>query len=290
MTNKRTGAFIQLLETTNQLIMKYLSFLLVTILSSTSLLAQDGKFADVNGIRMYYESYGEGEPLFLLHYWTSTSQMWKEHVEDLKLEYKVYIPDLRGHGKSEADLSDFTMKESAKDLMALMNHLNLDKIKAIGVSYGGFTLLHAATMEPERIEAMVLVGTAPYLSTGAREYISGFDWETANPSFVERLIAQHGNDENRAEQIFQTFASFKDDYMMINFTPPLLSTIKAETLIVMGENDYLGLDLAVEMSKSIANSHLWIVPNTGHTGPVFGKNQAEFIRVSKEFLNGAWSE
>ncbi len=270
--------------------MKYFSILLISLLSGINLLAQEGRFADVNGIKMYYETYGQGDPLFLLHYWTSTSQMWEEHVELLKSKYRIYVPDLRGHGKSESDLSEFTMQESAKDLIALMNHLNIKKTKAIGISYGGFTLLHAAIMEPERIESMVLVATAPYLSSEARNYIAGFDWETANPSFVERLVAQHGNNEQRAEQIFRTFTSFKDDYDMINFTPPLLSTIQAQTLIVMGENDYLGLDLAVDMSKSIENSHLWIVPNTGHTGPVSGKNQAEFIRISSEFLSEEWNK
>jgi pimeloyl-ACP methyl ester carboxylesterase len=80
--------------------------------------------------------------------------------------------------------------------------------------------------------------------------------------------------------------TFRDDD--VNFTPPLLSTIAAETLIVFGDRDPLyPVTLAFELHTAIPRSYLWVVPNGGH-GPVFGPASAQFADVALNFLNGAW--
>ena len=81
----------------------------------------------------------------------------------------------------------------------------------------------------------------------------------------------------------------KDSYDDVNFTPPLLSTIRARTLIVHGDRDPIyPVRLAVEMHASIPGSHLWIVPNGGH-GPIFGPQRAAFEEGALAFLRGEWS-
>ncbi|MEM6379489.1 MAG: alpha/beta fold hydrolase [Bacteroidota bacterium] len=98
-----------------------LTFFLFT---NVSLSAQDGQYADVNGIKMYYEAYGDedAEPVLLLHYWTNSSQLWKRHIPELEQHFRLIVPDLRGHGKSPANLKDFVMRQSAEDILALMGH------------------------------------------------------------------------------------------------------------------------------------------------------------------------
>lgn len=271
--------------------MKKFTVLLVTLFTLSLLKAQEGKYAEINGIRIYYESYGDkdAEPLLLLHYWTNTSQMWKEHIEEFQKNYRVYVPDLRGHGKSPTDLTNFEMKDAAEDMLALMEYLNIKKIKAIGASYGGFTLLHLSVIKPELLESMILVGATHYWNQKTREEaFESMKWEDfKDEQWVEDLSKIHVNGRGQLEMILKKFHSFKDDYFGMNFTPPILSTITPKTLIVMGEKD-LGFELAFEMHRSIPNSYLWILPNTGHTDPVHGKNIPEFLRISGEFLGGEW--
>lgn len=258
--------------------------------------AQDLKKAEsvkINGIDLYFETYGDedAEPLFLLHYWTGTSKLWKQHVEELQNHFRVYVPDLRGHGKSTADLSDFQMRNSAEDMLALMDHLGIEKVKGVGVSYGGFTLLHMAVMAPERVASMIMVGAAPYWNEAQRQMCRDWEWEKIkDANWIKNMAQNHVNGMEQVEILIRKFHSFKDDYTSVNFTPPLLSTINAKTLIVMGEKDFLGINLAFQMRQHIPHSYLWILPNAGHPDPVLGKNIPEFLRISKEFLSDAWDE
>lgn len=271
--------------------MKKFTTLVIALFVFSFLQAQEGKFAEINGIKIYYESYGDenAEPLLLLHYWTNSSQMWKEHIEEYQKDYRVYVPDLRGHGKSPADLTDFEMKDSAEDMLALMEYLNIKKIKGVGVSYGGFTLLHMSVMKPDLLESMIVVGATHYWNQKQREDFLNYKWENIkDEEWVADLSQIHVNGIEQFERIMKGFHSFKDDYTSMNLTPPILSTITPKTLIVMGEKDILGIDLAFEMHQSIPNSYLWILPNAGHTDPVHGKNIPEFLRISKEFLGSEW--
>ena len=72
-----------------------------------------GEFAEINGIRMYYEVYGEGEPLVLLHSFNYSGSVWQEFINEFAEKYKVIVPDLRGHGRSTNPTDKFTHKQSA---------------------------------------------------------------------------------------------------------------------------------------------------------------------------------
>jgi len=79
-------------------------------------------------------------------------------------------------------------------------------------------------------------------------------------------------------------SSFADSYDDMNFTPPLLSTIQARTLIIHGDRDPLyPVDLSIEMVKAIPQSSLWVIPNGGH-GPVIGEMWPEFLKTASAFL------
>jgi pimeloyl-ACP methyl ester carboxylesterase len=97
---------------------------------------------------------------------------------------------------------------------------------------------------------------------------------------------KHGDEQIR--RIWEQLSSLGDGFDDMNFTPPLLATIKARTLIVHGDRDPLyPVNLAVEMFSAIPRSHLWVVPNGGH-GPIFGERTAEFVRTALSFLRGDW--
>src|SRR5262245_38350069 len=107
----------------------------------------------VNDIRMAYRIQGQGPPLLLLHYFAGCGQIWEPHLERLGREFRLIIPDLRGHGGSTNPSGKFTHRQSARDVFALLDRLGIQRFKAVGTSSGGMTLLHMATQQPNRIEA-----------------------------------------------------------------------------------------------------------------------------------------
>ena len=158
--------------------MKKIFLLTLSVLFLSELIAQDGSYANVNGIRLYYEIQGEGEPLVLLHNFSTSHKVWEQWIDSLSIDFKLIIPDLRGHGNSTNTSNVFRHEDSAKDIYALMDELNINKFKAIGASSGGMTLIHMATMDSTRIKSMVLVGATSYLSQTDREIKKTLTFET----------------------------------------------------------------------------------------------------------------
>lgn len=249
-----------------------------------------GHFADVSGARIYYEERGSGEPLLLLHNFFNTAAGWDAYVDDLATRYRVIAWDMRGHGRSNnpstADV--FRHEVTGRDLLALMDRLGIERAKAIGASSGAQTLLHAATREPARFEAMVLVGSRPYFEPQARENIRKAPF-LEDPETVNALEAAHGEAKlQRLGQLFRRAATLYGDPA---FTPDILATITARTLVVLGENDvYISVPQAVQMFEAIPQAHLWIVPNGGHLPHLVPENRDDFLRRVKEFLGGEWEE
>lgn len=103
--------------------------------------ATNGQSIRVNGFEMYYEIHGTGEPLVLLHGFFTSSDTWAEVIPDVKKDYRVIVPDLRGHGRSTNPSKEFTHRQSALDVYALLDELGVHRFRSMGISSGGMTLL-----------------------------------------------------------------------------------------------------------------------------------------------------
>ena len=246
-----------------------------------------GKFAEINGIRMYYEIHGEGEPLLLLHGFFGSGRFWNPLIPSLSKKYRLIVPDLRNHGRSTNPAGTFTHRDSASDVYALLDALEVDRFRAMGFSTGGMTLLHMATSQPDRVQAMVLIGATTYIPVAARHHGEmTFEVFSATPQLAE-LKAQHEGGDTQVRQLIRLWHSFEDSFDDVNFTPPFLSTIKANSLIVHGDRDmYFPVEIAVEMYRSIPSSYLWIVPNGQHV-PAFDKPDG-FTGPLLDFFGGEW--
>ena len=121
-----------------------------------------GQMVDVNGVRIHYQERGSGEPLLLLHGFGACGNDWDGIAGILAQDFRVIIPDLRGHGWSTNPTNHFTMRKSSEDIAALLDHLGLARVKAMGISAGGMNLLHLATRQPDRSEALVLIGATTH--------------------------------------------------------------------------------------------------------------------------------
>jgi pimeloyl-ACP methyl ester carboxylesterase len=242
----------------------------------------------INGMQMYYEIRGQGAPVVLLHGFSGVGSNWNAFADRWAKEFQLIIPDLRGHGRSTNPSGVFTFRQSALDVFALLDRLGVEKFKAIGVSGGAKTLLHLATQQPSRVEAMVLASAAPYFPPQARAIMSQLRPDNRSDQEWElmRQWHQHGDEQIRA--LWAQGNAFKDSYDDVNFTPPYLSTITAKTLIVHGDRDpFYPVSLAVEMYNAIPRSYLWVVPNAGH-GAIFETIPGEFTETALAFLRGQW--
>lgn len=266
--------------------MKKIIFLIFSCLIINQAVAQKGNYASVNGVKLYYETHGQGEPLVLLHQFTSSHIVWEQWVDSLSQNYKLIIPDLRGHGNSTNPSNVFTHAASAKDIYALMDQLKIDKFKAIGASSGGMTLVHMATMDSARITSMILVGAAPHLGKPARKIMKSSTFETVPKDWKQRMKTQHPGGDNQIKTLLHQFNGMANSYDDMNFTAPYLSQIKCPTLIIHGENDaYFPLEIPFEMSKAIPKASLWIIPDGGHL-PIWDPLWADkFLEVSQRFLS-----
>jgi pimeloyl-ACP methyl ester carboxylesterase len=252
-------------------------------------LATRGRIEPIDDIEMYYEIRGEGEPLVLLHGGGGVSANWELIFKTPPKGYQLVVPDLRGHGRSTNPTPGFTFRQLAQDVFSLLDRLGIERFKAIGLSLGAKTLLHIATQQPARVEAMVLVSGTPYFPEQARALMRQLTSENRSEAEWQQMRQWHKQGDEQIRKLWNQMNSLKDSYDDMNFTPPYLSTIAARTLIVHGDRDPLyPVNLAMEMYAAIPRSYLWIVPNGGH-GPIFGEMTGRFVETVLAFLRGEWA-
>ncbi len=255
---------------------------------ATSCAARSGTLV-VNGVSLYWEEHGESSdpPLLLLHGFGESMSVWEPYVPILCAKYNVVLLDLRGHGHSTNPTNNFSFSTASDDVLALMDHRHHQRFRALGVSAGAIALLHVATHTPARVEALVLVGAAPYLPHEARERIHGIVKDKDALQYLRGFAARGDEQAASLLQQFSALASSVDDPA---FTLPQLGTIRARTLIVHGDRDeFFPVELAVQLYRSIPTAYLRIYPNGGHE-PIYEPGAvAEFSAQLLEFFGSNWS-
>jgi pimeloyl-ACP methyl ester carboxylesterase len=203
---------------------------------------------------------------------------------------RLIVPDLRGHGRTTNPLNVFTFQQSAWDLFILLDRLGIERVKAVGLSGGAEVLLHMATQQPRRIEAMVLVSGAHYFPASARAIMRDTTVESRTDADWETMRQRHKHGDDQIRSLWRQGNAFKDSYDDVNFTPPYLATIEARTLLVHGDRDPLyPVELALELYSAIPRAHLWVIPNAGHV-PIFGALAGQFVDTALSFLRSPADE
>jgi pimeloyl-ACP methyl ester carboxylesterase len=116
-----------------------------------------GAYADVNGINLYYEIHGGGEPLVLLHGGLGASEMFGAALERLAEGHRVIAVDLQGHGRTADVDRPIRLETMAEDLAALLDHLGLERVDAVGYSLGGGVAFPLAVRHPDKVRRLVVV-------------------------------------------------------------------------------------------------------------------------------------
>ncbi len=272
-----------------------IGFILSAVLLNSSVVAQNSVSSEyeslqVNGINLAYRDIGSGKVLVLLHGFSSAGVQWDPYIEDLTAEYRLIIPDLRGHGRSLNPSGHFITRELALDVFELLDQLGIDSFSGIGISMGAMTLLHAATLQRQRVDSMVLVGGTPYFPESARAIYRNVDPDSIPVERLTEMARIHSGGVEQVLQLQRQFSAYKDSYDDMNFTTPYLASIKASTLIVQGDRDqFFPVPMALEMYNAIPDSYLWIAPNKGHdAGLRTAQGREIFIETALDFLAGNW--
>lgn len=228
-----------------------------------------GKYVQSGDARIYYEVYGEGPPLLLLHggYYGYISE-YEQYYPDLTKNFKVIAVATRGHGRSEIGHTPLTYKLFAQDAITVLKNEKIDKALVMGFSDGAITGNILAAESPQQVIKLVsMAGTLN--STNGRPEALEYLW-TMTGKNEEQNLPQFLKDRKKIMPEPQRFAEWVDMLKNAWMEPVWLSeekaaTIKCPVLIVAGDrDDYTRTEAFVAMYKLLPHAQLLMLPNSGH--------------------------
>jgi pimeloyl-ACP methyl ester carboxylesterase len=226
--------------------------------------ADESGSAAVNDIQMYYEIYNASgdDPVLLLHGGLGSTLNWGNQVPALVGKHKVIALDSRGHGRSTRSGQAFGYDLMASDVVAMLDHLKIDKVSIVGWSDGGIIGMVLAMNHPERVKGLFAFG-ANYNVSGVKPTVEsdpvfGMAVGMAMENF-QKLSPTPGEFENFMKQISAMWFSQPD------FKPEQLAQIKAPTVIADGQYDEaIKPEHTAELAKLIPGAKLLIMPDVSH--------------------------
>jgi 3-oxoadipate enol-lactonase len=258
----------------------------------------------LNDMTMNYTERGlpQGIPVVFIHGFPFNHTMWEPQMKALPNHFRAITYDIRGHGESEIGDGQYSIELFVDDLLALLNHLVIDRAIVCGLSMGGYIALRAYERFPERIKALVLCDTKAEADTNEAKLkrsaiAKNVKTNGPGPFADEFAVAIF------APQTFQTQPRIVESVKrMINANTPIgitgasfalgfrtdttsvLPIINVPTLILVGEQDKLTPPAVAEsMHKQIANSELHVIPYAAHMSNL--ENAPAFDTYLIEFLN-----
>jgi pimeloyl-ACP methyl ester carboxylesterase len=244
-----------------------------------------------DGVNIYYEDHGSGDPVLLSHGYSATAQMWTGQVAAFKDKYRVITWDMRGHGQSDSpdDPSAYSEAATCDDMAAILKHLGIESAVIGGLSLGGYMSLAFHVAHPEMTRALMLFDTGPgYKNPVAREGWNDTARKRAEVfeekgleavgRSAEVRIAQHRSAQGLAHAARGMLAQF--DSRIIESLPE----IKVPTLVLVGENDTPFLGGTDYMVNKIPGAQKALIENAGHASNI--DQPAAFNEAVAKFLDG----
>jgi len=269
-----------------------LTALFLTVAAGTS--AQStGHYAEINGIKLYYEIHGNGSPLVVLHGGGSTIESnYGQMLPLLSDSHKVIAVELQAHGHTTDRDKPLSFEQDADDVAALLKKLSIDKADIMGFSNGGTTALQLAIRHPESVNKLILA-SAIYsregMPAGFFEYIKNAKFEDmpqplkdaylkARPGDTKGLLTMFNRDVERMN-------GFKD------ISGEVIKKIKSPALILNGDKDVVQVSHAIKLAQLLPNARLAILPSahSDYVGEICATDKSSKIpeataTLIKEFL------
>lgn len=235
-----------------------------------------GKYYSIRGIKMYTETYGQGQPLLFIHGNGGSINNFIYQIPYFSKYYKVIAVDSRGHGKSKDDADSLSYEMMADDFSALLDAMKLDSVYVVGWSDGGINAVLLALRHPEKVKKMAITGTNLWPENTAvfQDVI-----DLITPSVTEIINKKNKSTAERTEAKLGRLLLYEP-----HIPVKALNNIKAPTLVMGGDNDVIKPEHSLLIHQNIPNSYLWIAPNSGHSAAVvykddFNKNVHQFFKT-----------
>lgn len=223
--------------------------------------ATDSGYAPVNGVKIWYAVFGEGQPVVLLHGGLGNSDYWGNQVPELAKHYKVIVMDSRGHGRSTRNEEPYGYDLMASDVVGLLDYLKIDKAALVGWSDGAILGLDIALHHPERLSKLFA-----FAANSDTDGVADVSASAVFNAYIERASAEY-------EKLSATpteFGSFVDQISQMwasqpNWTADDLKTITVPTWIVDGDRDEaIKRENTEFMAANVPGAGLLILPNVSH--------------------------
>jgi pimeloyl-ACP methyl ester carboxylesterase len=251
--------------------------------------------------QLAYEVTGSGPDVVLLHPFPLHHHFWDGVLEHLATHYRVFLPDLRAHGESEAGDGPVTMQKLADDLEGLCRELDVSRAVFVGVSIGGYAIFEFWRRYRERVRALVLANTR-----AGGETLEGRSGRLATAEKVMQEGAARFVDELVAKLVSPATKTNRPDIvdaariMAMKMSPadvaavqrgmaerpdsiPTLPMIDVPTLVIAGEDDSVPLSELELIHQRITGSQLRVIPKAGHYAAM--EQPSEFGRLLRRFCD-----
>jgi pimeloyl-ACP methyl ester carboxylesterase len=223
--------------------------------------AEASGYAPVNGIRIWYATFGKGEPVLFVHGGLANSNYWGEQVRALSTHYQVIVMDSRGHGRSTRDAKPYGYDLMASDVIGLLDFLKIKKVALIGWSDGAIIGLDIAMHHPERLTKLFAFA-ANYDPSGVAD--------ATGSQVVDAYIARAGEEYTKLSPTPTEYKSFVDQITHMwnsqpHWTKADFAKIKTPTWIADGDHDEMvKTDQPRTMADWMPNAGLLIEPDVSH--------------------------
>ena len=224
--------------------------------------AASSGMAAVNGIQMYYATYGAGDPVLLIHGGLGHGDIWAAQVADLMKDHLVIVADSRGHGRSSRTADPFGYDLMSSDYVALLNFLKIDKVDLVGWSDGGIIGLDIAMNHPERLDH--LFAQAANITTDGVDPAVATD--AVFGAYITAMAADYAAMSPTPDQFDPFVAQISEMWAtQPNWTDDQVAAIKVPTAVVAGDYDEAILRAHTDKIASlIPGSTLVILPDVSH--------------------------
>jgi pimeloyl-ACP methyl ester carboxylesterase len=229
-----------------------------------------------NGVRFYYEIYGEGVPVLLIHGNGESIGSFKGQIGGLASHHRVIAMDSRGQGKSELGTAALTYEQMAEDTNALLNHLRLRQVKVLGWSDGGIIGLLLTIHHPDKVGMLAVMGANLQPDAGYPWAVDGIVRKR------DRITAQLASGKNPMPlQLQLQLLDLVGNQPHIPLTD--LATITVPTLVMAADRDVIRDEHTLSMFHAIPKSQLAIFPGATHMIPA--QDPARFNRTVLDFFD-----
>lgn len=254
--------------------------------------------SDAGKVKIYYEEYGQGKPLLLIHGLGSSCRDWELQIPDFQEHFRVIAPDLRGHGSSPKPPGPYSISQFARDTAALLEELKAFPSHVLGISLGGMVAFQLALDFPEVVEKLIIVNSVPELLPRSLADRLGY-WQRL---LIIRFMGMEKMGQVLAERFFtrpeqgplrEIFTRRWSENYKPSYRASLkaaygwsvrdrLAEIQAPTLVVGAEGDYFPTAGKEAYTALIPGASLVVVPDSRHALPA--EKPAEFNQLILDFL------